>query len=237
MTATDQLKLASTLSQIAAVPAGMLGPIGTYAYSKTFTPHLSDDERYALIGRGALGGSIGGLLGTGLGWGVSASTGVPILPSMLLGAGLGAMGGGMATGFARRRQILKRKRKEHDDEEKKQASLTVSQQVQLAQMIKLAGPALNKFLGRAAEVTELGGPFNAGLMDRIAQMMAPAGAIGGSRTYGPAQRLAEVAKSRLPADRTNVAKSLLALRKGGDVARVNQLSTGNVPNYFAQLFQ
>lgn len=102
MTAQERLfvmvKLASPLG---AGLSGLFGPLGSYAYGKFKIPE--EDQRYALMGQGALGGALGGLGGTLAGIPVSMVTGVPILPGMALGAIGGSLGSGVGAALAAKR--------------------------------------------------------------------------------------------------------------------------------------
>lgn len=118
MTATERLfvvveleKLA-TAASLGAGAAGMLGPIGNYAYGKLVNPDEGEQARYAMMGRGALGGSLGSLAGTAVGIPIAMATGIPLLPGMLLSTGLGMVGGGLGSYMGARRYWNKRKKKQ-----------------------------------------------------------------------------------------------------------------------------
>jgi hypothetical protein len=119
MTSVDRLFVADMVvksASAAAGLAGMVGPLGTYAYGKVVSPE-DEEARYALMGRSALGGSLGGLAGTAIGIPVAMATGLPIIPGMLLSSGLGMLGSGIGS-YVGAKRYLKKKKKSKSEERK-----------------------------------------------------------------------------------------------------------------------
>jgi len=124
MTSVDRLFVADMVvksASAAAGLAGMMGPLGTYAYGKAVNP---DDEeaRYAMMGRAALGGSLGGMAGTALGIPIAMATGLPIIPGMLLSSGLGMLGSGAGSYIGSKRYMNKKKKSKRKETNAKDAS-------------------------------------------------------------------------------------------------------------------
>lgn len=99
------VKKAGIGNEVAAGTAGLFGPLGAYAYAKHQFPD-NEHVRSDIIARTALGGSLGALAGTAAGSPISMSTGVPILPGVLLSALLGAAGGGAGAAWGSHRQEM-----------------------------------------------------------------------------------------------------------------------------------
>lgn len=115
LVASSLVKRAGIGNELAAGTAGLFGPLGAYAYAKHQFPN-NEHVRSDIIARTALGGSLGALAGTAAGIPISMSTGVPVLPGVLLSALLGAAGGGAGAAWGSRRQ-----ESHHDDYEQRRA--------------------------------------------------------------------------------------------------------------------
>lgn len=96
------IKSAGMGNELAAGGSGLFGPLGAYLFARVAHPN-SEHARSDIVARNAIGASIGGLAGSAAGIPISMATGVPFLPGMLLGGGLGMLGGGIGAGWAEHR--------------------------------------------------------------------------------------------------------------------------------------